>query len=177
MGTASGGLSRVAAVTDASGEPSIDSRLFRDVLGHFPTGVTAVTAVHDGRPLGMAIGSFTSVSLDPPLVAFLPTKDSSTWAGIRAAGSFCVNVMAQDQMDTCGVMASRADDKFTDVEWRPGPTGAPIIEGSIAYIDCTIEAVHDGGDHDIVVGRVVELDVGNPKAPLLFWKGGYGTFS
>lgn len=170
-------LSRVGAVTDLSDQPSIDSRLFRDVLGHFPTGVTAVTAVNEGRPVGMAIGSFTSVSLDPPLVAFLPTKDSSSWGDIRAAGSFCVNIMAQDQMATCGVMASRADDKFADVEWRPGPTGAPIIEGSIAYIDCTIEAVHDGGDHDIVVGRVVELEVLDAKDPLLFWKGGYGTFA
>ncbi len=164
-------------MTDASDQPTIDSRLFRDVLGHFPTGVTAVTAVYEGQPVGMAIGSFTSVSLDPPLVAFLPTKDSGSWAGIRAAGSFCVNIMAQDQMATCGVMASRADDKFADVEWRPGPTGAPIIEGSVAYIDCTIEAVYDGGDHDIVVGRVVELEVLDAKDPLLFWKGGYGTFA
>ena len=163
-------------MTDASDQPSIDSGLFRNVLGHFPTGVTAVTAVNEGRPVGMAIGSFMSVSLDPPLVAFLPTKDSTSWADIRAAGSFCVNVMAQDQMATCGVMASRADDKFVDVSWRPGPTGAPILDGSIAYMDCTIEAVYDGGDHDIVVGRVVELDVLDAKDPLLFWKGGYGTF-
>lgn len=160
-----------------SESPNIDAAVFRNVLGHFPTGVTAVTAVTDGRPVGMAIGSFTSVSLDPPLVAFLPGKTSGSWHGIKESGSFCVNVMAQDQMDVCGVMASKAEDKFTDVDWRPGPTGSPIIEGSIAYIDCTIEAVLDGGDHDIVVGRVVELDVMHSKDPLVFYQGGYGTFS
>ncbi|MDG2111907.1 MAG: flavin reductase family protein [Actinomycetota bacterium] len=160
-----------------SESPDIDPAVFRNVLGHFPTGVTAVTAVNDGQPVGMAIGSFTSVSLDPPLVAFLPTKDSGSWQVIRESGSFCVNVMAQDQMDVCGVMASRADDKFADVEWRAGPTGSPIIEGSIAYIDCTIDGVLDGGDHDIVVGRVVELDVMHSKDPLVFFQGGYGTFS
>jgi len=157
--------------------PTIDPADFRNVLGHFPTGVTAVTAVHDDRPVGMAIGSFTSVSLEPPLVAFLPGKTSTSWQAIKESGSFCVNVMAQDQMEVCGVMASKADDKFTDVGWRPGPTGSPIIEGSIAYIDCTIEAIHDGGDHDIVVGRVVELTVMESKDPLVFFQGGYGTFT
>lgn len=158
-------------------DASIDPADFRNVLGHFPTGVTAVTAINDGRPAGMAIGSFTSVSLDPPLVAFLPGKTSSSWLAMKESGSFCVNVMAHDQLEVCGVMASKAEDKFADVEWRAGPTGSPIIEGSIAYIDCTIEAIHDGGDHDIVVGRVVELATMGDKEPLLFFKGSYGTFS
>ena len=149
----------------------IDSGVFRNVLGHFPTGVTAVTAVNNDKPIGMAIGSFTSVSLDPPLVAFLPGKE------IRESGSFCVNVMGQDQMEVCGVMASRAEDKFADVEWSAAPSGSPIIAGSIAYIDCEIEAIHDGGDHDIVVGRVLELEVMESKEPLVFFQGSYGTFS
>ena len=160
-----------------SEQSTIDAGDFRNVLGHFPTGVAAVTAVTDQGPVGMAIGSFTSVSLDPPLVAFLPGKTSASWLAIKESGSFCVNVMAHDQMALCGVMASRAEDKFVDVEWRPGPTGSPIIEGSIAYIDCTIEAIHDGGDHDIVVGRVVELTVVDAKDPLLFYQGTYGTFA
>lgn len=157
-------------------DASIDPADFRNVLGHFPTGVTAVTAVTDGRPAGMAIGSFTSVSLDPPLVAFLPGKTSSSWLAMKESGSFCVNVMAHDQLEVCGVMASKAEDKFADVDWHPGPTGSPIIEGSIAYIDCEIEAIHDGGDHDIVVGRVVELSVLDARDPLLFYQGTYGTF-
>jgi len=154
----------------------IESDVFRSVLGHFPTGVTAVTAVNNGKPIGMAIGSFTSVSLDPPLVAFLPGKDSGSWKEIRESGSFCVNVMGQDQMDVCGVMASRAEDKFADVAWIPASTGSPIIGGSIAFIDCQIEDIHDAGDHDIVVGRVVDLKVMESKSPLVFFQGNYGTF-
>ena len=155
----------------------IDSGEFRNVLGHFPTGVTAVTAVNNGKPIGMAIGSFTSVSLEPPLVAFLPGKESGSWKEIREAGSFCVNVMGQDQMEVCGVMASRAEDKFADVEWSPAGSGSPIISGSIAYIDCDIEMIHDGGDHDIVIGRVLKLEVMDSKSPLVFFEGDYGTFS
>ena len=149
----------------------IDSGEFRNVLGHFPTGVTAVTAVNNGKPIGMAIGSFTSVSLEPPLVAFLPGKESGSWKEIREAGSFCVNVMGQDQMEVCGVMASRAEDKFADVEWSPAGSGSPIISGSIAYIDCDIEMIHDGGDHDIVIGRVLKLEVMDSKSPLVFFQG------
>ena len=155
----------------------IDSGVFRNVLGHFPTGVTAVTAVNEGKPIGMAIGSFTSVSLEPPLVAFLPGKESGSWKEIREAGSFCVNVMGHDQLEVCGVMASRAEDKFADVDWSPASSGSPIIAGSVAYIDCEIEAVHDGGDHDIVIGRVVDLEVMDSKSPLVFFQGSYGTFS
>ena len=155
----------------------IDSGVFRNVLGHFPTGVTAVTAVNNGKPIGMAIGSFTSVSLEPPPVAFLPGKESGSWKEIREAGSFCVNVMGQDQMEVCGVMASRAEDKFADVEWSPAGSGSPIISGSIAYIDCDIEMIHDGGDHDIVIGRVLKLEVMDSKSPLVFFQGNYGTFS
>ncbi len=155
----------------------IDSGVFRNVLGHFATGVTAVTAVNSGEPVGMAIGSFTSVSLDPPLVAFLPGKELGSWQEIRESGSFCVNVMSQDQMEVCGVMASRSDDKFANVDWSPGPSGSPIITGSMAYIDCEIAAIHDGGDHDIVVGRVIKLEVLESKDPLLFFQGNYGTFS
>ncbi len=156
----------------------IDSALFRQVLGHFPTGVTAVTSMSGDMPVGMAIGSFASVSLDPPLVTFSAAKDSATWITIREAGSFCVNVMGHDQLDVCAVMASRQDDKFSDVSWRASEkTGSPVIEGSLAFIDCTIGSVYEGGDHDIVIGHVRELSVLDDKSPLLFFKGGYGTFS
>ena len=85
--------------------------------------------------------------------------------------------MGQDQMEVCGVMASRAEDKFADVEWSPAGSGSPIISGSIAYIDCDIEMIHDGGDHDIVIGRVLKLEVMDSKSPLVFFQGNYGTFS
>ncbi len=154
--------------------------MFRTVLGHFPTGVTVVTAAPpEGVPTGMAIGSFSSVSLDPPLVAFFPGKDSTTWTSIEAAGAFCVNVMRADQGMLCATFASKAEDKFAEAgcDWHPGVTGSPVIDGSLAWIDCTIEAVHEGGDHWIVVGAVQDLDVDLDGDPLLFFKGGYGTFS
>ena len=156
---------------------SIDTAEFRRVLGHFPTGVTVVTATGDDGPPGMAIGSFSSVSLDPPLVLWCPTTDSSSWARMKPSGSFCVNVLGADQKDTCGVFASSADDKFADIAWHTEATGSPVIDGSLAWIDCELLAVHDGGDHDIVVGRVAALDTADhPGLPLLFFKGGYWRF-
>jgi flavin reductase (DIM6/NTAB) family NADH-FMN oxidoreductase RutF len=154
-----------------------EGKHFRTVLGNFPTGVTVVTAVDDGEPAGLAIGSFTSVSLDPPLVAFCPDKRSSSWPHIEAAGAFCVNILAADQVDVCNAFAGKSDDKFDEVTWDTTHLGSPRLAGSLAWIDCSLEAVHDGGDHFIVVGRVNELDVERPDVgPLLFFRGGYGLF-
>ena len=157
----------------------IDPAHFRHVLGHFPTGVTAVTASTARGPVGLAIGSFASVSLDPPLVAFFAGSGSGSWAGIQAAGAFCVNVLAADQEDVCRRFASRVEDKFTGLGWRAGPSGAPRLAGAVAWIDCTVEAITEAGDHDLCIGRVTDLAV-NPAerhGPLLFLRGGYGRFS
>ncbi|HEX9260329.1 MAG TPA: flavin reductase family protein, partial [Acidimicrobiales bacterium] len=155
-----------------------DSGQFRKVLGHFPTGVTVVTAAPDGIPVGLTIGSFTSVSLDPPLVGWLPGKGSTSWPDIHRAGVFCVNVLAADQGDLCWRFAKDLDDKFEGVGWTAGPTGSPVLEGVLAWIDCTIEHVIDGGDHDFVMGRVVDLHaVRHDVGPLLFFKGKLGDFS
>lgn len=154
-----------------------DQKWFRRVLGQFPTGVTAVTAVSSGKPVGMVVGSFTSVSLDPPLVAFLPGKNSTTWPQIQAAGSFCVNVLGADQENACQAMMSKSDDKFASLEWQPSEsTGSPALNNAVAWIDCRIEQVFDGGDHWIVIGEVVDLDIGDPATPLLFFRGGFGRF-
>jgi len=154
-----------------------EGKHFRTVLGNFPTGVTVVTAVDDGEPAGLAIGSFTSVSLDPPLVAFCPDKRSSSWPHIEAAGAFCVNILAEDQVDVCNAFAGKSDDKFGEVTWDTTHLGSPHIADSLAWIDCSLEAVHDGGDHFLVVGRVNELEVERPDSgPLLFFRGGYGLF-
>ncbi len=146
------------------------------MLGHFATGVTVVAAVWEGRPVGLSVNSFTSVSLDPPLVAFSASKRSSTWPRIREAGRFCVNVLAEDQEDISRVFATRSADKFRGVGWRPSPAGAPVLMGVLAWIDCSIEAEHDGGDHVLVVGRVLDLDVMEERGPLIFYRGGYGRF-
>lgn len=151
---------------------------FRNVLGHFPTGVVLITGIaEDGEPVGMVVGSFTSVSLDPPLVGFLPTVGSYTFKRLRTAKSFCVNVLAGDQEDVCRRFAGRTENKFDSVDWTPAPSGAPVLDGVVAYIDCTFESVSDAGDHYIVVGAVQELQVCRPVAPLLFFQGGYGRFA
>jgi flavin reductase (DIM6/NTAB) family NADH-FMN oxidoreductase RutF/DNA-binding IclR family transcriptional regulator len=160
-------------------EPGIfDSKRFRQVLGHFPTGVVAVTAVDtEGQAVGMAVGSFTSVSLDPPLVGFLPDKTSSSFPRIRSAESFCINVLAHDQEHVCRALAARGPDKLRDVPWRPSPSGAPLIDGVVAWIDCELETVHEAGDHYIAIGRVRDLDTAGADLPLLFFQGGYGRFA
>ncbi|WP_245607231.1 flavin reductase family protein [Pseudonocardia spinosispora] len=156
----------------------IDSIRFREVLGSYPTGVTVITAVgEDGRPAGMAVGSFTSVSLDPPLVAFLPDRSSSSFPRIRTASSFCVNVLAADQEAVCRAFATRGGDKFAGVGWQPAGSGAPRLDGVAAWIDCDFESVQEAGDHYIVLGRVRELDSTDERPPLVFFQGGYGRFS
>ena len=166
-----------AQVGDKS-DSGIDPKRFRDVLGRYPTGVTVVTAIgDDGRPAGLAVGSFTSVSLNPLLVAFLPDRNSSTFRKMRSAGSFCVNVLASDQEPVCRAFAAKGDDKFSGITWTPAPSGAPRLAGIIAWIDCDIHAIHEAGDHYIVIGRVRDLDRLHDKAPLIFHQGGYGSIT
>jgi flavin reductase (DIM6/NTAB) family NADH-FMN oxidoreductase RutF len=161
---------------------SIDPMKFRQVLGHFPTGVTVVTATTaDGSPVGLTIGSFTSVSLDPPLVGFLPQVNSERWRAINETGSFVVNVLGAHQSELCWRFAkSSIAQPFEGVPWQPSPiTGSPIIDGVIAWIDCAIEGVVDAGDHHFVLGRVVELEHSEPESepnPLLFYRGQLGRF-
>jgi 3-hydroxy-9,10-secoandrosta-1,3,5(10)-triene-9,17-dione monooxygenase reductase component len=156
-------------------EIEIDPTLYRKVLGHYPTGVTVVASLDGDRPVGLAIGSFFSVSLDPPLVGFCVARTSSTWPLIEASGHFGVTVLAEDQHETSGRFASKVADKFEGETWVPAPvTGSPLIQGGIEHIDCTLHAVHDGGDHVIVLGRVKHLEVHREDVgPLLFLRGGY----
>jgi flavin reductase (DIM6/NTAB) family NADH-FMN oxidoreductase RutF/DNA-binding IclR family transcriptional regulator len=155
-----------------------DPSWFRQVLGQYPTGVCAVTAIEpDGTPTGFVVGSFTSVSLDPPLVAFFPDKSSTSWPKIEAAGKFCVNIIGADQEQLCRQFAAKGADRFEGVGWRPAVTGSPVLEGVVAWIDCELESVTEAGDHFIVVGAVKELEVGEPSLPLLFFQGGYGRFA
>ena len=164
----------MSAVSD---DVNLDGNRFRRVLGHYPTGVSVVTGTSaDGAPVGLAVGSFTSVSLDPPLVAFLPAQSSSSWPKIEAAGTFCVNILAADQEPVCRAFATPGVDKFAGLNWRPAASGAPILDGAVAWIDCSLQAVHEAGDHLIVIGRVQALEIARPTLPLLFFQGGYGKF-
>ncbi|MEU5594417.1 flavin reductase family protein [Streptomyces sp. NPDC020298] len=154
----------------------VDQAGFRRVLGNFATGVTVITAPSaDGAhsPAGFACQSFSSLSLDPPLVAFMVGRASTTWPRIARAGAFCVNVLAAHQGDLCRGFAVSGADKFAGVEYDAAPvSGSPRLAGTVAWIDCTIHAVHTGGDHLIVVGRVDAVGTGDgDEAPLLFHRG------
>ncbi|WP_250907327.1 flavin reductase family protein [Nonomuraea sp. NEAU-A123] len=161
-----------------SGNGQLDSRRFRSVLGRFATGVVAITALDplNREPCGLAANSFTSVSLDPPLVAFCVAHTSTSWPKVRGAKVITVNVLAEHQQHVCAQLASRGGDKFAGLRWTGSPGGNPVIEGALAWIDCAIEAEHMAGDHMIVVARVLQLDTHADGGPLLFFRGGYGGF-
>ena len=151
----------------------VDPGEMRRVLGHFASGVTIVTGFDGEEPVGFACQSFTSVSLDPPLVLFCPAHTSSTWPRIQASGSFSVNVLAADQIELCKAFATSGGDKFANVEWTTTQWG-PSLDGVLATVSCDIEQVHVAGDHDVVSGRVRELVTHREDGPLLFWKGQFG---
>lgn len=153
----------------------IDQSVFRTVLGHFATGVVVVTGSEGGEPVGFTCQSFTSLSLDPPLISLAPARTSTSWPRIARTGTFGVSVLAEEQEAMARAFATPGVDKFAGVGWSPGRTGAPRLHDSVAWIDCKIEQVHPAGDHYLVVGRVVELEAGRGE-PLLFYRGGYGSF-
>ncbi|MGW6543912.1 flavin reductase family protein [Streptomyces massasporeus] len=159
----------------------LDAREFRRVLGNFATGVAVITAppaTGGGSPAGFACQSFTSLSLDPPLVAFMVGRTSTTWPRIARAGVFCVNVLGADQGDLCRAFAVSGADKFAGVPHDPAPvSGAPRLTGAVAWIDCAIHAVHTGGDHLIVVGRVNALGTEATDDPLLFHRGRFARLA
>jgi 3-hydroxy-9,10-secoandrosta-1,3,5(10)-triene-9,17-dione monooxygenase reductase component len=159
--------------TTAEGCEAVDPAAFRAALGHFCTGVTVVTAAGTEGPAGFACQAFAAVSLEPPLVLFCPTRSSRSWPVIERAGTFCVNVLAREQVAASALFGSRRADKFDAVAWSPSPGGAPVIDGVLTWIECTIEAVHEAGDHFIVVGRVVALGGSSDRRPLLFHRGRY----
>lgn len=157
---------------------------FRAVLGNFASGVTIITAppaadAEPGEgPAGFACQSFASLSLDPPLVTFMVARTSTTWPRIARAGVFCVNILGAEQGELCRAFAVSGADKFAGVPHRPAPaTGSPQLEDVPAWIDCRIHAVHTGGDHLIVVGRVEAMGAAGEGEPLLFHKGRFGRLA
>jgi flavin reductase (DIM6/NTAB) family NADH-FMN oxidoreductase RutF len=162
-------------VTDATAPP-ISPEHYRATMGHFCTGITIVTAIDQGEPVGFTCQSFAALSLDPPLVLVCPGKLSSSWPRIEAAGHFCVNVLGDDQEEVCRGFAMSGADKFAGIGWTPSAaSGSPLITGALAWVDCRLDSIQDGGDHVIAIGRVLEMGV-HEGAPLLFYRGGYGRF-
>jgi flavin reductase (DIM6/NTAB) family NADH-FMN oxidoreductase RutF len=161
-------------VSEEAPAPTLDERVLRDVLGHFASGVTVVTAATADGPIGFTCQSFSSLSLDPPLVVFAPARTSRTWPRLREIGRFCVNVLAEDQPHLSARFARSGTDKFAGVGWRPSPLGAPVLDGVVAWIDCRLWAEYDGGDHTVVAARVLDLGADPGRRPLLFHRGAYG---
>lgn len=155
---------------------SFDEARFREVLGHFATGVTVVTAMEEGQPVGFTCQAFTSLSLDPPLVALAPARTSTSWPRIARAGAFGVNILGAHQEALCRAFAASGGPKFDGVGWRAGALGVPILDGVLAWVECELEAIHPAGDHELVIGRVFDLRVGE-GLPLVFYRGGFGTFT
>jgi 3-hydroxy-9,10-secoandrosta-1,3,5(10)-triene-9,17-dione monooxygenase reductase component len=154
--------------------PVVDPAAMREVLGHFVSGITVVTAVTDSGPTGFTCQSFSSLSLDPPLVAFAPSRTSRTWPRLRAIGRFGVNVLAGGQEEISRRFARSGTDKFAGVPWTPSPHGSPVLEGVVAWIDAQLWAEYDGGDHTIVAARVLDLGAVPGRRPLLYHRGTYG---
>ncbi|GAA4738067.1 flavin reductase family protein [Nocardioides endophyticus] len=148
---------------------------FRATMSSFCTGVVAIAAVVDGRPVGMTCQSFISLSLDPPLIAFAPARTSSTYPVLRQARRFAISVLAEDQGDVALALASKGTDKFATVPWHPLASGTPVIDGCLAWIDCTFETEYDAGDHLLVVGRVHELGHLPDGEPLTYYRSSFNS--
>lgn len=154
----------------------IDKGQFRAVLGHFASGVVLVTGMHEGQPAGFTCQSFFSLSLDPPLVAFAPSKSSTSWPKVSSSGSVAINLLASDQEGIAWTFSQSGTDKFTGLGWSPSANGAPRLDGVLAWIDCTVEDVHEAGDHWLVTAAVTDLESSDGQ-PLLFYRGGFGGFA
>ncbi|MGH8988566.1 MAG: flavin reductase family protein [Acidimicrobiales bacterium] len=145
---------------------------FREVLGRFPSGVTVVTAFEAGVPVGFTCQAFSSLSLRPPMVVLAPSKNSTSWPRMIEAGEFCVNILTDEQQEVSDAFAERGANKFEGVSWHVGAAGTPVLDGSLAWVECALDAVHDAGDHELVTGRVLELGVGE-GSPLVFYRSEY----
>lgn len=162
-------------VTDIQPIETIDPQAFRETLGHYPSGITII-AGHDGeRPMGFTCQSFYSVSMDPPLVSFSVMKTSTSYPPIRRTGSFSVNVLSAHQSTVSNQFARSGTDKWASIDWEASGLGNPLIEGSLMWLDCEIYAEHEAGDHQIVVGKVLEArnHAADHEVPLLYYRGSY----
>ena len=155
----------------------ISSEHYRDVLGHFITGVTAVTGMHVDGPAGFTCQSFASLSLDPPLVLLCVSKASTSWSKVSTSGRLAVNVLAHDQSGLARRFAVSGGDKFEGVSWSVGRfSGAPVLTGTLGWLECEITTVHEAGDHWIVVSRVLDLGAVAGRKPLTFFRGTLAGF-
>jgi len=154
---------------------TIDPHLFRSAMSRFATGVTVITSRSaDGRRVGLTANSVASVSLEPPLVLFCLGADSELRDVFRESGMFAINVLNAEQEHLSRLFADSTDDKWTGIAFAEGRDGCPLLAGALAHIECRTKAVHEEGDHDIFVGRVVAMEMVDPgSGPLVYFGGGY----
>lgn len=151
----------------------IDTKEFRHVLGHYPSGLVIVTASTPNGPVGMTLQCFHSLSMDPPLVALFAGKSSSTWPQLAEAGRFCANVLAADQAELAGRFGRRDGERFAGLTCAEDAFGAPMIPGAQAHISCRLVSVVDGGDHHIAIAAIEALAADSQARPLVYYRGGF----
>lgn len=142
------------AIAEAGGSPEDDLRAFRMALGRFATGVVVVTTEYDSARVGLTINSFSSLSLNPPLILWSIDRGARSFDAFMASDRFAINVLERSQVAVSNVFASKETDKFDKVAWTPGGGGVPLIDGAVCQLECTRAYQHDGGDHVLIVGRV-----------------------
>ena len=163
----------MSAAASVAREAVPDTRAFRDALGRFATGVALVTAAPEDEPTGLIVNSLTSVSVEPPLILFCPSRSSVTWPRMRRAGRFGVNVLGRGLEAFVARAAAPGSDRFAGVAWTPGRGGAPLLTHALASLECEIVGEHPGGDHWIVIGRVDAVHLASTGEPLIFFQGGF----
>ena len=151
----------------------MDERHFRSVLGKFATGVTIITTIENQHPKGITANSFTSVSLEPPLVLFCLGKDSTNYQAFNVANFFAINILSNEQTELSNRFATFDGDRFDGVNWECWETGAPILNGAIAAIDCRKKELIDAGDHIIILGEVLCAEKLSEQDPLIYFNGKY----
>ncbi|WP_234343032.1 flavin reductase family protein [Streptomyces fulvoviolaceus] len=166
-------MSRIA---DLDSGRAIREHEFRAAVGCYASGLTVVAALDEmGNPAGLTCQSFSSLSLEPPLILVCIGRRSSSWARIEPTGRFGVSILAEEQQEICAAIGRSGGDKFGSIDWHASADGAVHIEGALATINCRISTIHDGGDHLVVIGEVMGLTVRDAGAPLLYFRGNFGT--
>jgi 3-hydroxy-9,10-secoandrosta-1,3,5(10)-triene-9,17-dione monooxygenase reductase component len=159
---------------DRGGLAGLSADTFRHVLGHYPTGVAVITARTPDGPIGMAMNSFTSLSMHPPLVLFCPAKSSTTWPLLREVGTVAINILSAGQQAVSRAFAARTGDRFASIHWSPGDNGAPLLDDALGWLECTVQDEYPAGDHTVVIAEIDLMRVHDAIAdPLVFFRGSY----
>ncbi|HEX3961848.1 MAG TPA: flavin reductase family protein [Trebonia sp.] len=156
---------------------AVEPATLRFVMSHFATGVAVITGMDGDEPVGLTVQSLVSVSLDPPLLLFCPQRTSASWPRIAPRGVFAANILHADQREACDRFAASGGRKFEGIRWWPGRCGAPLLAGALAYAECSVEAIHEAGDHHVVIGQVMESGAIRPGEPLLYYRGCFAALA